>query len=129
LRFILLRTGVDGKRQVTVYGQYGEVKSLPENMLDKIFTALPKELANSAGIYEVFRQQHSYAENTQQPNITLKPLPRSHFSIPNQQNEQTQPQETESPIKTTEKTVSANDDSLPADKKDTISLNKKPDEQ
>jgi hypothetical protein len=126
LRFLLLRTGVDGKRQVTVYGQYGEVKSLPENMLDKIFTASPKELANSAGIYEVFREQHSYAENTQQPNITLKPLPSSQFSVPNQQSEQTPPEEIESPIETTKKTVSSDDDSSSADKKETITLNKKP---
>jgi len=130
LRFILLHTGVDGKRRVTVYGQYGEVKSLPENMLDKIFTASPKELANSAGIYEVFREQHSYAQNVQQPNAAaLRSLPSSQFTTPNPQPAPAMPEEAESPTQTAEKIVSADDESQPTDKRETITLNKKPDEK
>ena len=132
LRMILLRTGVDGNRQVFVYGQNGEVKNLPENMLDKVLTAAPNELANSAGIYEGIKEQTSYEQNTQLPDsATLKPLPSSQFPIRNQQIEQTPP-ETEEPSGEIEKPQSVGNkkDDEPTAKSETQSnLNEMPNEE
>jgi len=129
LKFILLRTAVDGSRQVFVYGQNGEVKSLPENMLDKVLTASSNELANSAGIFEGFKQQPSFAQNTQPSVTTLKPLPSSQFPIQNQRVEQTPPEKIEQPANTADKTAPADNVSQPSEKSETVKLNKKPDEQ
>ena len=70
LKFVLLRTSADGSRQVFVYGQNGEVKSLPKNMLDRVSTAPSNELASSAGISESFKEAPSFVKNTQLPNTT-----------------------------------------------------------
>jgi major membrane immunogen (membrane-anchored lipoprotein) len=83
LKFVILRTSADGSRQTFVYGQNGDVKSLPENMLDKVMTAPLNELASSAGIYEPVRETRSFAQNTLSLNNTaLTPLPSSQFPIP-----------------------------------------------
>lgn len=82
LSFILLRTSADGKKQVFVYGQNGEVKNLPENMLDKVLTAPANDLANAAGIYEVRREtQTPMIVKSSQTNKLLTPLPGSSFPV------------------------------------------------
>jgi len=129
LKLVLLRTGVDGSKQVFVYGRSGEVKNLPENMFDRILTASANELASSAGISEVYREQPSYVQNTQQPNITtLPPLPSSQFPVRNQPVEPAPPVETESPTETAEKTAPADNSQLP-EKREKVALTKKPDDQ
>lgn len=98
LKLILLRTAAAAGRQVFVYAQNGEVKKLPENMLDKVLTASPTELANAAGIFEGIKEQPSFTQNNQPPtDTTLKPLPGSQFLIRNQQVEPMPPPETEVP--------------------------------
>lgn len=79
LKFVMLNTSASGQKQVFVYGQNGEVKSLPANMLDKVLTASANEIAGAAGIYEVRMSapQPAIVQN-QQP---LKPLPSSKFPI------------------------------------------------
>ncbi len=128
LSFIILQTAVDGGKQVFVYGQHGEVKKMPENMLDKILTAPANELANAAGIFEGFKQNPSFTQNTQQ-NTALKPLPSSEFPIRNQQVEKTSPEEIEQPTDSAKKTASAADDNQLSEKREAATLNKKPDEQ
>ena len=128
LKFVLLRTSVDGSKQVFVYGQRGEVKSLPENMLNKILTAPANELANSAGIFESFKQNSSFTQDIQ-PSVPLKPLPSSQLQIRNQQIEQTVPEEIEQPTDTSKKTVVDADDNKLSGKRESVTLNKKPDEQ
>lgn len=80
LSFILLRTSATGEKQVFVYGQNGEVKSLPENMLDKVLTASANELANSAGIFEGSRESFApvIVQSNQPP---LQPMPSYKFPI------------------------------------------------
>jgi len=130
LAFIVLRTSATGGKQVFVYGQNGDVKSLPENMLDKILTAPADEIANSAGIYNKAATSSSFAQNYQQPNVTtLKPLPGSQFPMQNQQVEQSPPEEIESPADTTGKTAPADNNSQPPEKRETVASTKKPDEQ
>ncbi len=124
LRFVLLSVGADGKREAAVYGQYGEVKKLPDNMLDRVLTASAKELANSAGVFEVFREQNSYAENAQQPKSRLQPLPSSSFVIRNEQKPVEVP---ELPTENAENN-SPTDIAPPADEPQISAVNKKPDE-
>ena len=130
LAFIIFRTSPEGIKQVFIYGQNGDVKSLPENMLDKVLTASADEIANSAGIYNTVTKSPSFAQNSQQLNVTtLKPLPSSQFPIQNQQVEQSLPEEIESPADTTGKTAPTDNNSQPPEKRETVASTKKPDEQ
>ncbi len=78
LKFILLRTSGDGQKQVFIYGQNGEVKSLPENMLDKVLTAPANEIAAAAGINEIRTSQSTVNLTMNKP---LTPLPGSAFPV------------------------------------------------
>lgn len=80
LKFILLRTSASGQKQVFVYGQNGEVKSLPENMQDNVLNAPAVELANAAGIFEERRARVVSVDNPQN-NKNLTPLPGSAFPV------------------------------------------------
>ncbi|HXG85595.1 MAG TPA: hypothetical protein VNI84_16345, partial [Pyrinomonadaceae bacterium] len=77
LAFIILRTSLKGKKQVFVYGQNGDVKSLPENMLDKILTATANDLAAAAGISEGRAQSQTFVQSTQ----PLKTMPSYKFPV------------------------------------------------
>lgn len=52
LKQLLIRTSVDGERQVYVYGQNGEVETVPDNMLEKVLSAPANEIADVAGIFK-----------------------------------------------------------------------------
>ncbi len=134
LKLIMLRTGVDGSKKVFVYAKNGEVKSLPAEMLDKILTAPPNELANAAGIYEGIKEEPEFTQSNEPMNYTaLKPLPSSQFPIRNQQVERTPPQETEESSDSSDEKPQAvenkNNDEPPVNAEKPISFNKKPDEK
>lgn len=48
---VIARTFADGRRQIFVYGQNGEVRNLPEYLYNRVSTASGNFLANSAGIF------------------------------------------------------------------------------
>lgn len=48
---VIARTFADGRREIFVYGQNGDARSLPEHLHDKVLTASGNLLANSAGIF------------------------------------------------------------------------------
>jgi len=50
LKQIMMRTSADGQKQVYVYGQNGEVETLPGAMVERVLTGSANEIANSAGI-------------------------------------------------------------------------------
>lgn len=52
IKQIVLRVFASGQKKVFVYAQNGDVKSLPDEMLDKVLTAPVGELARAAGIFE-----------------------------------------------------------------------------
>jgi hypothetical protein len=114
----MLITKSGGERQVFVYGQDGVVKSLPENMLDKVITASADEIANSAGIFDVKQQapaptfsQTNQLKTTASINRTpVYQTPVQNQSVPN----------TVEDIQTEDKTRSV------TEKKETSSLNPKP---
>lgn len=81
LKTVLLRTDVDGKRQVFVYGQNGDVKSLPADMLDKVLTAAPSDLASSAGIVAPVEELPVITQNVEPSYAApLQPIPS--YQIP-----------------------------------------------
>jgi hypothetical protein len=47
---LVIQTGADGKREIKVYGQNGEMKVLPSAMSEQVLTARGDEIANAAGI-------------------------------------------------------------------------------
>lgn len=73
LALIVLQTSADGKKQVFVYGQNGDVKSVPENMLNKIMTAPANEIASAAGISVTRRESFPTFAQNQTPS-TEAPL-------------------------------------------------------
>lgn len=85
LKTVLLRTDVDGKRRVFVYGQNGDVKSLPDDMLDKVLTAAPTDLASSAGIVAPVKEMPVITQNVE-PSYAppLQPIPS--YQIPVRRN-------------------------------------------
>lgn len=98
LRFILIKTSAEGNRQIFVYGQNGDVKSLPENMTDKVLTASSNEVASSAAIYKALSEP-TYTQNTQSPTVnSLQPLPSSQLPINNQAVEQLPQYGAEKPV-------------------------------
>jgi len=92
LTCIVLSSAVNGQRQVLVYGQNGDIKELPENMVDKVTTATADEIANTAGIYAARQQttQSGYAQTTPVPTLptTLRPTENSQSSIQSLPSEQ-----------------------------------------
>lgn len=85
----LLTAAADGKMKVSVYGQNGEIKSLPAEMLGKSMTAPASEIANSAGIYQIYRQPKPISESAfSRTNTPLRPMPGYNFPIENRQVEQ-----------------------------------------
>ncbi len=57
LRKVIVRTGVDGKIQVFVYGNNGEVKRLSVKAAEEILRAPGDAIANAAKIYETREQR------------------------------------------------------------------------
>ena len=53
LKQIVLRTSVDGQKQIYVYGQNGEVESVPESRLTEVLNSSANEIAGFAGITSV----------------------------------------------------------------------------
>ncbi|MDQ6788871.1 MAG: hypothetical protein M3033_18870 [Acidobacteriota bacterium] len=80
LQSVMVRTSARGERQVSVYGQNGLVRALPDNMLDKAMSASASALASAAGISEGRREtpKPMSVQNNQPP---LQPLPSSNFPV------------------------------------------------
>jgi hypothetical protein len=94
----LLTAAADGKTKVSVYGQNGEIKSLPAEMLGKAMSAPASEIANSAGIYEIYRQPKPIAESaSSRINSPLRPVPSYNFPIETRQVEQNPAEPTNPP--------------------------------
>lgn len=52
LKMVMLQTSATGQQQAFVYGQNGEVKSAPTEMLNTILSAVPDEIAKTVEIHE-----------------------------------------------------------------------------
>jgi hypothetical protein len=111
LQCVMIKTAVDGQKQIFVYGQNGQVNPLPENMVDKAMTAPADEIANSAGIFQTYRQPSPVAQSIQSRNNTpLQPMPSYNFPVQNRPVEQTPSEEENTPVApTSEKSVENKD--------------------
>lgn len=87
LKCITLLTAADGKKKISAYGQNGEIKSLPADIFDKALTASANELADSAGIYQIYRQPAPVMQSLQSRNTaaSLRPMPSYNFPVQNRQ--------------------------------------------
>lgn len=52
LKMVVVKTSANGEREVLAYGQNGEVKIVPQNMIDKALTANAAEIAKAVEIFE-----------------------------------------------------------------------------
>jgi hypothetical protein len=70
---IISRTFADGRKQIFVYGQNGEVKILPEDMSDRVLSSSGNDLARSAGIFtgRKPRTVPTPLQNTELPPTTV----------------------------------------------------------
>jgi len=85
LRMLILRTSVNGKQEVTVYGYGSDTKFMPE-LSDRALTASGDEIANAAQLYAT--PSSPGARNfmkKRKTEPTLQPLPSSAFQKPIQQ--------------------------------------------
>ncbi len=126
LSFVILRTNSEGYRQVFVYGQNGDVRQLPENMLDKVTTASADEIANSAGIT-------TRVQGPPQPDFVLNnSLPSAAPVQARQYNQlptQTEPNEAVTTEENTEaKTTEDSEKKIPP-AQETIILNRPPEKE
>lgn len=105
---ITVRTFTDGRRRIFVYGQNGDVRSLPEDSYEKVLTDSGNSLANSAGIFTgrvvpTPPQRQELAESSPNPPVSDTP-PQTNQTV-----ETSEPQITDAPQVQKEKDPSEND--------------------
>ncbi|MDQ3801999.1 MAG: hypothetical protein M3384_21450 [Acidobacteriota bacterium] len=95
LDYVLVRTAANGRREVIIYGQSGERKSIGGELADRVMTASADEIANTAKIYGTrldLKNQVIMPETVQtKPQQTSVPMPVTLPQQPEQSQQQTQP--------------------------------------
>lgn len=90
LRQIILQTSAEGEKTVLVYGQNGEVKDLPKEMVDRVLATPANAVADAAQITKIKTEQYRPETTQTQPRNfeKLNPLPSSAFEVqaPNTEN-------------------------------------------
>jgi hypothetical protein len=84
LRLLIVRTSVDGKREVTVYGNGGGTKMVA-GLEDSALTASGDEIANAAQLYATpsYGASKNFMKGSNvQTQTPLQPLPSSAFQTP-----------------------------------------------
>jgi len=79
---VIVRTFSDGRCQIFVYGQNGEVRNLPENLYNRVSTASGNFLANAAGIFT--GRKNGVAPTPEESLPTLLTVPASPVDKPPQ---------------------------------------------
>lgn len=85
VKCVLLRVaaGKDGQKQVFVYASNGEVKTLPDDMLDRALTLTAEQIAAAAGITQdyIAPPKPMIVKNYPSADEPLKPLPGYNFPV------------------------------------------------
>src|SRR5215213_3534151 len=109
LSSVLIRTAADGRREILVYGQNGEKKTIDGEIANRLLSASADEIANAAKLYEtrsIYKGRIMITQNQQpkaQPPVsTSVPQP-----VPVQQTETT----VQEPVQETPKTADSNENS------------------
>ena len=76
---LFIRTAANGQKQIYVYGYTKDVKNLPADMSDRVFTASADEIADAAGLNETRSSED--ITNFRKQVKTLQPLPSSNFPV------------------------------------------------
>lgn len=73
---VVVTTFADGRREAMAYGQNGEHKLLPTEMLDKVLSAEAAEIAQSAGIYDIQTERvpQSVFVEENKPEVSFQPI-------------------------------------------------------
>lgn len=123
VRCVVIITKAGGEQQVSVYGQDGTVRNLPENMLSRVATATADEIANSAGIFVVKQEAvKPIFIQTNQPKIETQPDQISQTATQNQLSQSTQSSQTvETKVNNSDKSTTENNV--------TVKLNSKPEDK
>ena len=69
LKMVVVRTSAQGQKQALIYGQNGEVKTAPQNMLDKVLTSVAGEIAKTVEIFGG-RKENEMLAKLQTPPMT-----------------------------------------------------------
>lgn len=62
LKMIVLRTSASGQQEALIYGQNGDVKIAPQNLLGKVLTSVASEIAKTVQIFEVRKEEEMLAK-------------------------------------------------------------------
>ncbi|HEX8738031.1 MAG TPA: hypothetical protein VF721_22045 [Pyrinomonadaceae bacterium] len=68
LTSVLIRTAADGRREILVYGQNGEKRTIDGEIADRLLSAPADEIANAAKLYEtpsIYRNRKLITQNQQ----------------------------------------------------------------
>lgn len=74
IRLIIIRTSPNGSKTAVVYSQSGEAKKLPEEILEKVLTVNPNEIARAAEIVETPKESLIALQQNPQPPFPQHPL-------------------------------------------------------
>jgi hypothetical protein len=80
LRYVLVRTKIDGSRTVTVYGFGSDTTSLDE-IGERALTASPDEIANAAKLYATRGFGSTPPDFMKKGKNSLQPMPSSQFPV------------------------------------------------
>lgn len=110
LHSVLIRTAVDGRREILVYGQNGEKNSVDGELGKRLLSASADEIANAAKIYESRPVIRNRAITVQNEQTKPQPPVSTSAALP-QPPEPTQPSETtvEEPIQETPENKDSNE--------------------
>jgi YD repeat-containing protein len=108
IKYLMVRTSVTGQREVLVFGQSGQTRPLPANMLDKAMVSTAAELSSATGLSPVGIRQNRTTPTF--PSLTTKVMPVAAPTFPtvqikaqNPTTENNAPQnETREPVTATE---------------------------
>lgn len=83
VKCVLVRSGVDGQKQIFVYASDGEVKKLSDDMFARILTLPAGEIAIAAGITQDFVQppKPTIVRNNPPAAAQMRPLPSYYFPV------------------------------------------------
>lgn len=80
LRYLLLRSNIDGTKTVTVYGYGSDTKALDE-LAERAMSASPDEIANAAKLYATRGFGSTPPDFMKKGKSSLQPLPSSQFPV------------------------------------------------
>jgi hypothetical protein len=123
---VIIRTAPDGRREIIIYGQNGERKSVEGELLDRLMTASADEIANAAKLYGTRPALRNRAITSQTEQTKNQPPVSTSVTSPPQQPVTIQPNETtvEEPVQETPEKTDSTENSPPNPQKEEVKEDK-----